>query len=91
MSGDAVDGALKRILLRFEAADERELIPGAVEVVTGALRLEVDIPLNEVGQEAQPDLEGDEATGEGEFGDLGRAEEGAGAAFVAERTRSPKS
>ena len=53
-----------------ETAHKGELVGGAVQVVVGPLGFEVHVAGQKVGQEPQPNLEGDDVAAQREMADL---------------------
>ena len=53
------DDGFHRRLLFFQTAQERALIAGPIKVVAGALGLEIDVALEKIREEPDPDLERD--------------------------------
>ena len=65
------DVLLHRLFLLLDGLDQLELGAAAVEVVARAVDAEIVVAAQEIGQEPDADLEGDQLAGEGDVGFLG--------------------
>ena len=78
LAGMAPDDGLHLGRLRLHAAHQGKLRAGAVEIVFRPPRLEVNVALEEIGEEPETDFKGDEPPREGQVHDLGCVEQRTG-------------
>ena len=61
---ECLDAFEHRLFLPLDGFDQFELGAAAVEVVVGTVDAEIGVAAEEIGQETEADLEGDELAGE---------------------------